>query len=68
MGVTEQANEDLRLRVIRILEFPLARLLTTPKVCDMYYEVFGKTLCRNCRSDKEFAYRELTKWIEDGKE
>lgn len=62
----DTANEVLKNTVKSVLEIPLARLLSTPKLCDLYYDVFRKTLCRNCRADKEFAYRELFKWLNDG--
>lgn len=65
------ASGDLKQKVELLLEVPLAKLLTDTRIIDMFAEVFsfqGKPakLCRTCQSDRQFAYRKLQKYLQDG--
>lgn len=61
------SNGDLSKRVAALLELPFATLMKDPRVCDMFYDVFGKVLCRACKSDRQFAYNKLKQFLIDGK-
>jgi hypothetical protein len=60
-------NGDLKQRVETLLQSPFETLMKDPRVCDMFYDVFGRTLCRACRSDRKFAYEKLKQYLIDGK-
>lgn len=52
-------------KVKLLLDTPFDRLMSNPKICDMYVEIFGVPLCRACDADRQFAFKELTKWLQE---
>lgn len=57
---------ELRQRVSDLLEIGYDRLMLNPRVCDMFVEVFKVPLCRACLKDREFAYKKLVEFLENG--